>query len=152
MLPRMKCSQTVGVYVCSDRLFFCNTNIVSCRAGVNLIHLINSNYFQFNKFQFNKCFSFHFNFIQIPAQIFQFQINSMGVFSMQMHGIIVICDCNKCFFLVIEEYFSKVMVNKVIDNSILLFYYIYCRKLTKYQVYLHVIPTDSNCKQCTNNG
>ena len=39
--------------------------------------------------------------------------------------------------------FSKVLVidRKVIDNSLLLFYYIYCCKFTKYQVCLHVIPT-----------
>ena len=72
-----------------------------------------------------------------------------------MHGIIVICDCNRLFsVLVIYELFSKVIVidPKVIDNSLLLFYYIYCCKLTKDQVCLHVIPTASNCKQCTDNG
>ena len=74
---------------------------------------------------------------------------------MQMHGIIVTCDCSRHLFsvIIIEELFSKVIVidPKVIDNSLLLFYYIYCCKLTKYQVCLHVILTASNCKQCTDN-
>ena len=65
----------------------------------------------------------------------------MVVFPNQMHGIIVICNCNIHFVsvIVIEEPFSKVIVKdpKVIDNSLLLFYYIYCYKLTKYQVCLH---------------
>ena len=70
----------------------------------------------------------------------------MGGFPKQTHGIIVICNCNRRFFSVI------VIDPKVIDTSILLFYYIYCCKLTKYQVYVHVIPTASNCKQCTDNS
>ena len=41
---------------------------------------------------------------------------------------------------------------KVTDNSLSLFYYIYYCKFTKYQVCLHIIPTASNCKQCTDNG
>ena len=55
--------------------------------------------------------------------------------------------------IVIEELFSKVLVidPKVIDSSILLFYYVHY-KLIKYQVCFHVIPTASNCKQCTDNG
>ena len=74
----------------------------------------------------------------------------MGVFSKQTHGIIVI---EFFFIIVIEEVFSKVIIidPNVIDNSPLLFCYIYCCKLTKYQVCLHVIPTDSNCKQCTDD-
>ena len=52
------------------------------------------------------------------------------------HGVIVICNCNRqdvFSVLVIDEIFSNVIVidPKVIDNSLLLFYYIYCRKLTK---------------------
>ena len=70
-----------------------------------------------------------------------------------MHGIIVICNTN-FFFNSIGGTFSKVIAidPKVIDITLLLFYYIYCCKLTKYQVYLCVIPTTSYCKQCTDNG
>ena len=74
---------------------------------------------------------------------------------MQIRGIIVICNCNIHVFsvIVIQELFSKVIVidPKVIDNSLLLFYYIYCYKLTKYKVCLDVIPIASNYKQCTDN-
>ena len=74
---------------------------------------------------------------------------------MQMHGITVICNCNKKMSVIVrEELFSKIILiyPKLIDNSILLFYYIYCCKFTRYQVCLHVIPTASNRKQCTDNG
>ena len=56
--------------------------------------------------------------------------------------------------IVIEELFPKVIIidPKVIGNSLLFFYYIYCCKLTEYQVCLHVIPAASNCKQCTDDG
>ena len=53
--------------------------------------------------------------------------------------------------IVIEELFSKVIDPKVVDYSLLFFYYIYGCKLTKCQVCLHVIPTASNCKRCTDN-
>ena len=61
------------------------------------------------------------------------------------HGVIV--TGNIIFFVIaIDEIFSKVIViyPKVIDNSLLLFYYIFCCKLTKYQVCLHFIPTFSD--------
>ena len=62
------------------------------------------------------------------------------------YGVIVIF-----FFSVIvtDEISSKVIVinPKVIDTSLLLFYYTFCCKVTKYQVCLRVIPTASNCKQ-----
>ena len=68
-----------------------------------------------------------------------------------MHGIIVIC--NRSFFSVIEELFSKVTVidPKVIYNSLFLFYY---KLLQTYKIsgLFAFIPTASNCKQCTDNG
>ena len=71
--------------------------------GWGQLHLINSIYIQFNLVKSNTI-----NFFHIPAQIFQFQfnsnsvqfqINSMGVFPTQTHGIIVICNCNRNFCL-----------------------------------------------------
>ena len=97
-------------------------------------NLINSNNKNCNSF-----FSNSSSYLSIPIQ-FKFRINSMGLFPTQTPGIILICNCNRHVFsvIVIEELFSKVIIidPKVIDNSLLLFYYIYCYKLTKYQVCL----------------
>ena len=58
-----------------------------------------------------------FKFLSI--QFNQFQINSMGVFPTQTHGIILICNCNRPFLaIVLEELFSKVIDPKVIYNSL----------------------------------
>ena len=143
--------------------------------GQGQFHFINSNSFQFNLINSNSIHIFYNIFFQFQFQLksfnsnpIQFKINSIGVFPLQTHDIIAICNLlffgnsNKELFskvIVIEELFSKVIIiedlfskvvvidPKVIDNSLLLFYYIYCCKLIKYQVCLHVIPTASNCVQ-----